>query len=306
MALTLLEAKKLSNDPIQSAVIETFARESEVLRVLPFQDIQGNALRYNVETSLPGIAFRGVNEAYSESTGVLNPVTEALVIAGGDLDVDKFIVDTEGQKVRAVHELMKIKALAAGVSLKFIKGDSTSDPREFDGLQVRLTGNQVISNSSSGAALSLAKLDQAIDAVDNPTHIFMNVAMRRRMTAAARDTSVGGFITFSQDEFGRQIAKYNDLPILTLTDAMGADNILPFTEACTAGSPANCTSIYIVSIGEGKVKGLQNGPLSARDLGELETKPVFRTRVEWYVAMAVMHGRAAARLRDIQDAAVTK
>ena len=35
-----------------------------------------------------GIAFRGINEGYDESTGVLNPQTESLVICGGDSDFD--------------------------------------------------------------------------------------------------------------------------------------------------------------------------------------------------------------------------
>jgi len=41
MALTLVEAAKRNQNPIQSAVIEMFARNSDILRVLPFNDIQG-------------------------------------------------------------------------------------------------------------------------------------------------------------------------------------------------------------------------------------------------------------------------
>ena len=35
------------------------------------------------------------------------------------------------------------------------------------------------------------------------------------------------------------------------------------------------------------------------DLGELDTKPVLRTRVEWYSALVVKHPKAAARLVHI-------
>jgi hypothetical protein len=45
--------------------------------------------------------------------------------------------------------------------------------------------------------------------------------------------------------------------------------------------------------------------MEARDLGELQTKPAMRTRVEWYAGIAMFHGRAAARLRGISNAAVT-
>ena len=65
MALTLVEAAKRSQNPIQSAIIEMYARNSDILMSLPFDTIQGNALRYNREETLPGIGFRGVNEAYT-------------------------------------------------------------------------------------------------------------------------------------------------------------------------------------------------------------------------------------------------
>lgn len=304
--LTLLEAAKLnSGDVVQSSVIEMFARESEVLRVLPFADIIGNAYRYNREQTLPGIGFRGVNETYTESTGVINPLMDPVVIAGGDLDVDRFIIRTQGEQVRAAHEQMKVKQLSATISLKFIKGDSEVNPREFDGLQKRLTGNQLIAagNTANGDALSLALLDQAIDATDNPTHLIMSKACARRLSQAAKNTTIGGYIEWTPDEFGRRVMKYNDLPVLRLYGADSSDSILPFTEASPGGGTATSTSIYVVSLGEGHLKGIQNGTMDVRDLGELQTAPVYRTRVEWYMGLALEHGRAATRVWGIKDAA---
>jgi len=306
MALTLVEAAKLhSGDVVRSAVIELYARSSDVLQVLPFDDIVGNSLRYNREDKLPGVGFRGINEGYTESTGILNPQTENLVIAGGDLDVDKFIIDTMGADQRSVQEAMKVKALALRWTKAFIKGDSESDPREFDGLQKRITGTMLVSNNAStGAALSLAKLDELIDAVNSPTHLIMNKTMRRLLSAAARNTGVGGFITYTKDAFGQRVAQYGELPILIVDEDEGGNQILPFTEAA-AGGGTQSTSIYCVSMGEGMLTGLQNGTLNARDIGELEGKPALRTRVEWYNGVAVYHGKAAARLYGITNAAVT-
>lgn len=307
MALTLVEAAKInSGDVVRSAIIEMFARESDILQVLPFEDISGNALKYNRESSLPGIAFRGVNEAFSESTGVLNPITEALVIAGGDLDVDRFIVKTQGAGVRATHEQMKVKALAAGYTAKFIKGDSATNPREFDGLQGRLIGAQVISagSTANGAALSLSALDALIDAVDSPTHLIMSKAVRRLITQAARNPTVSGYITYTLDAFGRRVANYGGLPILVAYGNNGGDDILPFNEAAASGT-ATATSVYCVSLGDGRLTGIQNGTMDVRDLGELQAAPVWRTRVEWFTGLAMYHGRAAARLRNIGNLAVT-
>lgn len=306
MALTLVEAAKLdSGDVIRSAVIELYAGSSDILANLPFESIQGNALKYNRESSLPGIGFRGVNEAYTPSTGIVNPMTEALVIAGGDLDVDKFIIDTMGGNQRAVHEGMKIRALSLAWTRKFIKGDTASDPREFDGLQVRVTGSQIISagSTANGAALSLATMDEAIDQTLNPTHLIMSKAMARKFSTAARSTSVGGYITYAPDALGRRIMQYNDLPILTVDLDNAGVAILPFAEAAASGTDT-ATSIYVVSMTADGLQGLQNGTVNVRDLGELQTAPVFRTRIEWYNGMAIYNGRAVTRIKNIGNLAI--
>ena len=306
MALTLLEAAKLhSGDVVRSAAIELYAGSSDILKVLPFNDIAGNALKYNREDTLPGVGFRGVNEAYTESTGVLNPVTETLAIAGGDLDVDNFILRTMGSDQRSVQEAMKIRALGLCWTKKFIKGDTASDPREFDGLQTRITGNQLINQgtTSGGDALSLATLDQMIDQVENPTHLLMNKTMKRRLAQAARTYTIGGYIQYDLDSFGARVMSYSGLPILTVDLDEAGSSILPFSEAAYTGNSV-CTSIYCLSLGEGRLVGLQNGTMAVNDLGELQTKPAMRTRIEWYAGMAIFHGRAAARVRYIKDAAI--
>jgi hypothetical protein len=305
MALTLLEAAKQNPGKVyENAVVELYAGSSDILTTLPFETISGNSLAYNRESSLPGIGFRGVNESYTPSTGVLNPLSERLVIAGGDLDVDKFILDTMGD-VRATHEAMKIRALSLAWTKTFIKGDSSSDPREFDGLQTRLAGDQKIAagSTANGTPLSLAKLDEAIDQTLMPTHLIMSKAMARKFTSATRNPSVSGYITWDKDEFGKRVLAYNGLPILTVDLDHTSAPILPFTEAATSGT-ATATSIYVVSFGDMMLQGLQNGEISVRDLGELQTAPIFRTRVEWYNGIAVFHGRAATRLWSISDAAI--
>ena len=307
MALTLIEAAKLNpGEVIKNAIIELYAGSSDILMNLPFEGINGNALKYNREGKLPGVGFRGVNEGYTASTGILNPMTETLVIAGGDLDVDKFIITTQGANQRAVHEAMKVRALSLAWTAKFIKGDTASDPREFDGLQVRITGGQKIAagTTANGTALSLEKLDEAIDQTLNPTHLIMNKKMARRFNTAARNTNVSGYVTYDKDALGRRVTKYNDLPILTVDLDNDQNQIITNTEACTSGT-ATGTSIYVVSMGDGMLTGIQNGTIDVRDLGELQTSPLYRTRVEWYNGIAIYNGRAATRIWSIADAAIT-
>ena len=308
MALTLIEAAKLeTGDTLRSAIIEMYAGSSDVLMTLPFTNIQGNALKYNRETTMPGVGFRGVNESYTPSTGVLNPLVETLAISGGELDVDTFIVQTMGMDQRAVQEQMKIRAIALSWTRNFIKGDSLIEPRQFDGLQKRIIGGQLIpaGNTANGTPLSLAKLDEAIDQTLYPTHLLMNKAMRRRLTQAARDTSIGGYITYEKSAFGRTITKYNDLPILIVDLDNEGKEILPFTEPATSGTDTS-TSIYIMSMGDGALTGIQNGGIRVSDLGVLQSEPKYRTRVEWFNGICLMNGRAVTRLYSIANAPMTK
>ena len=222
--------------------------------------------------------------------------------------MDRFIVATMGANQRSVQEGMKVKALAHRWTLAFLKGDSSTDPREFDGLQRRIPvgSTQLIDAgaTSGGDALSLYKLDTLISKGDNPNYLIMNKTMALRLAQAARTTTVGGFISWDPSEFGTRILAYNGIPILMVEEDSTGTAILPFSEANPGGGTAASTSIYAVSFGDGGVVGIQNGQVDVRDLGELETKPVMRTRVEWYAGIAIFNGKAAARMRGIKDAAI--
>ncbi len=313
-ALTLIEASKLyynSGDDFRGAIAEMFATSNPIMMNMPFETIQGTALSFSREATLPGIAFRGVNESFTPSAGVVQNLTEALRLGGGAVDVDRFIVENLGESARSTHERMKIKALTQDFMRAFFKGDSSSNPKEFDGLQKRLIGSQGISNKraaspAGGEVLSLAKLDEAIDAVASATHILMNKAMRRRLKAAARATGVSGTINYSTNEMGAEIMFYNGLPVVGIEDANGADTILPFSEAASdGGGSAENTSIYIVSFGPMMLTGIQGAAaLTPTDIGKLESGAAYRTIVDWDVSFVIWHGRAAARLRDIIDGPV--
>lgn len=307
--LTLFEAAKLnSGDVVRATIIEHFARSSDILRATQFTDVQGGAYVYNMEGSLGGSAFRGVGQGYTPSAGIVNPETERLRIIGGELDVDLYTLKVHGEAVRSQYELMKVKDISLNIGAAMINGNSTANPLEFDGLRNRIGGTQLIEAGATdgGDALSLTKMYELIDAVDNATHLVMSKKMRALMSSAAHDTGVGGYINYGQDEFGRRVTMFDDLPILVADYDNNGNQIIDFNEVGSGGSTASATSIYAVSMGPGGVIGLQNGTMEVRDLGELQTQPVMRTRVEWVVGMAVEGARSAARLRGIANAAVVK
>src|ERR1041385_2337317 len=168
-ALTLVEAAKLAadaGDTKKAGIISLYAEKSDILNAMRFEGISGNAISFTQEGDLPSTAFRGVNEGFTPSVGNFNPQKEALTIAGGDLDVDRFLIKTQGMEVRSRHEALKVKALAQNVTDVILEGSNATDPREFDGWKTRVTeATQLIDDGSTanGAALSLKKLDQLID-----------------------------------------------------------------------------------------------------------------------------------------------
>ena len=314
MAITLAEAAKLSQSYLQRGVLETFVMESSILDRIPFMPIEGNAYAYNEEAALPGVAFRSVNGSYTESTGTVNQKSESLVILGGDADVDKFIVQTRGDvnDQRAVQTALKVKAASYLFQNTFFNGDIGVDANSFDGLKKRLTGAQVIATGTNGAAINtddstrhgfFDKLDELVALVPglNGTNgaIYANSKVMGKIRSAGR--RIGGVDIVREDLTGKRVLTWNGIPVLDPgTTAAGVD-ILPLTE--TQGSSNVASSVYAVRFGQSEgdqaVTGLTNGGVQVYDLGELETKPAYRTRIEFYCGVAVFGGKAAARLTGV-------
>lgn len=302
--LTLLEAAKLVTDPLKKGVISIFPRVSPVLERLPFFDVNGQAYKYNQEKTLPGIAFRGINESYTADTGVVNPAVEQLFIMGGLSKVDRALVKTQGNvnNLRAIYDGMKAKAAALTYTLKFFKGDNASDPNEFTGMEKRLTGAQVIDAGATagGNALTLDKLDEMLDAVQgSPDVIFCNKTLRRKINALMR--AAGQATEPISDAFGRQIQSYGGVAIGVIEEDKDGNLILPFDEADSKGDAASCSSIYACRFGLAEyVSGLQAGNMDVLDQGL--TGVHYNTLIEWICGLGVFHPKAAARLRGIKNA----
>lgn len=296
--LTQTEWAKLNPDDLQSGVVEIFASTNPIMQYMPFQNIAGAAYVYNREQTLPGIAFRGIGESYTESTGVINQLSDPLKIIGGDLDIDTAHIawSTNANDTRAIHDAMKVKALSLSHLKTIFDGDSTANPKEFDGLNIRLTGNQVISAGSNGGVLTLAMLDDLVDAVaGSPTLLLMNKKTRQVIRQLARSVNA---LTINKDDLGREIDMYYGVPFGLVEDDNEGNAILGFDE--TQGSANNTASIYAVSFGPGAMFGAQSAPISVRDLGELDSKPALRTRVEHFSTIVLEHPKCAARLKGVK------
>lgn len=300
--LTQVEWSKLNPTPLQSGVVEVFAQTSPILALCPFQSIAGSAYAYNREESLPGVEFRTWNEAYSESTGVVSPHTEVLTMLGGDSDYDTAAIamQTGDNATRAIYDTLKSKALAQKWTRTFFGGDATANPKEFDGLERRLIGDQIISAGANGGALTFAMLDELVDAVaGTPSAIFMRKGTMRAYRSLLRTT---GGITPEQimiPEFGKPVLAHNGVPLLALEEDAAGNQVLSGEE--TQGTNNDTCSAYAIRFGPDALHGIQTAPVSVRDLGEIDEKPALRTRIEWFSAIVLKNGRCAARLKGLTN-----
>jgi len=305
MPLTLDEAAKLSNDMLLQGVVETIVKDSPVLQQLPFIEIVGNVLTYNQEKTLPSIDFYNVGDPWTESAPTFEQKTASLKIMGGDADVDNFLKATRSniQDLEAAVVELKAKALKDKFEETFIYGDA-SDNKQFDGLRKLIdtttASDQVIAMGDSGATLTLAKLDELIDAVKGgkPALLLMSRRSRRKINALVR--AAGGMIETDRDNWGNFIQLWDGIPIGVNDWILDTHVLSGGVETDTTGG--ECSTIYAFQIGEGALCGLTGpGHLTVEPIGSLETKDASRTRIKWYCSLALFSSIKAAALIGVQD-----
>ena len=305
--LTLLESVKDSSDPLRRGVIETIIRESSPLLLLPMIPFMGNAMKSDVEGTLPGVNFRDVNETYSPTWGSDREEFWGVAILGGELKIDNFIIRTRGD-VRSTKARQYAK-FAKAMAHKFDKWffDGTGTAKDFKGLNALISdghGQPFIPNANGGA-LTLEGLDEAHDKLRTGTAdvIYCNRTLRRKITTLGRNQSNGySMIDVGNDVFGRQVTQYDGVPIGIVGDDPDGNLILDFDE--TEGTETAATSLYFLRFGEDHVAGLMGagGHMEVRDFGEMETEPVHLGRVEFYPGLAVFDQYAAVRYSGITNA----
>ena len=294
MALTLLEAQKHAKTPQELAVVSELAA-GQLMSVLPFRSIEGNGLFWKREESLPDVGFRNYNGALAESYAEVSQQSESLKLFGGDIKVDSAIVNLEGAEAKAYQIQSRVRAMRMAWEALFINGDSNQAPSEFDGLAARIQSGSSQYFANGGGALDLGKLDETIDNVDaqgGTKYIVCSKSMRRALTRAARANNQ---IEIGRNEFGYQQTTYMGLPLLELDRDHKNVAILD--------SDPTAQDLYVVSFGNDHLTGIQNGGVNVRELGESFDQPQLITRVEWYCGLALINGRAAARLSGIDATA---
>ena len=270
---------------------------------LPFVEILGNSLTYDMVTTRSGAAFYNVGATWEESTPTLTQDTAVLRILGGDADVDNFLLTTRSNKLDLQGEVLgdKVTAVRETFLDNFYYGTGTAP--YFKGLQVHIastTYNTVHAGTADAdtTVLSIVKLQEAIDLItgSDPTHMVMTKMMRRYINVYL--DSIGDKFTAVRDQYGKMIEHFRGLTIVTDDNLLNTEDTS--SGAYSAKTGGGCTTIFILTFAPKAVCGIQGTDgIQTVPLGDLETKDSKRWRIKWYCGLKFEDLRSASKIDGI-------
>jgi hypothetical protein len=309
--MTLPEyAKGFAREDIRRTVIEMFTQYSDVFQVMPFESLKGSKFTGYREAALAVPVFRAINEASSSGHGFIAPFDEATYIIDHDIDVDRAIQDRHGPERRNYEERMGITAFARLWVDTFVKGDQSTNPRVFNGLQVRARKfGRLFHNStaSGGAALSLANLDQMLlqlSRKSGTSYVLVPFISIPLWIQAARTPSLTGYVMQTWDQTGMPHLSYAGLRLLHGYPKDDQVPVLQFNEVATGGGSAVTASLYGLTLGEGMLRGIQVRPLTPEDVGLLQDRKTYRTHISWDIGLVDEFKYCLTRMDSITNAPI--
>lgn len=298
-SVTLAESAKLTNDMLLSGVIETVVSVNPLYEIMPFMEIEGNALAYNRENALGDVQYLGVGGTITaKSAATFTRVTSSLTTLIGDAEVNGLIQATRSNFTdqKAVQIASKAKSLGRQYQTTMISGDGTADT--FAGLLSLIPAGQKVTGVG---AYDLDDLDQLIDLVkDKDGQVdWIQMAARSIRSFYSQLRALGGatiaeVLTLPS---GRRVPTYRGIPIFR-------NDYIP----TNGGGGGNETTIFAGTFDDGSgkhgISGLTaTGASGIRisEVGESETKDETITRVKMYCGFAVFSELGIASLNGVTN-----
>jgi len=259
MAVTLAQAKLNVTDDLQLGIIDEFAKSSFIMNNIPFDDCVspvggGGTLTYGYTRLItqPTAGFRAINEEYAAHEVEKQRYVTDLKVFGGAYEIDRVIADMGGiANEVALQASQKVKAASALFSDTIINGNSSTDAKVFDGLDVAVTGSSTeyipgtaidLSTSdkvTSNAVLFVDALDEWLGELDGVDAILCNSKMAAKFRAVARRM---GMYQMTKNDFGQPVEYYGAIPFVDIGAKAGSNDPI-------IGINEGETSIYAVRFG---------------------------------------------------------
>ena len=325
--ITLTQAKLNTQDDIQAGVIDEFRKSSFILDNISFDDAvtpgtNGATLTYGYTRLItqPTAAFRTVNSEYTPQEVTKQRYTTELKPFGGSFQIDRIIASTGGliDEVNLQVE-QKVKAARALFHDTIINGDSAVDANSFDGLNKAITGSSTefhtgayIDLSSSSAVDTNYKqfldlLDEFLSNLDGkPTFLGGNSKLITKIKAVARRA---GYLTQSEDAFGRKADAYDGIVLVDLGAKAGSNNpVVSVVDTRKLDGSTTITGLTDLYAARLSIDGFHAVSLANQDLVKIwlpdfSTSGAVKTgEVEMVAAVALKATKSAGVFRNIKIA----
>lgn len=294
MPLLVQEAAKLSTVDLQRGIIEEIIDKEDLLAVLPFVRSEGKSYDYNREKTLSEAEFLSPYDPIPEGAATFEEVTTKLRILAGDVDIDKFTAETQSDlnDQIAVQLQGKAKAITRKFRRSLAQGDSSVNPKEFDGVLRLVSPTQKIDGAET--ALSFTMLDELLDAVPNGADaIFMTSAHIRALRALLRATGGLEPAHIMMQNFGRPMLTHNGVPILI-------NDFMPVTDNAGVKSSTIVAARLNETDGLHGIFGGSSAGVRMEQIGTIQNKDAIRYRVKWYVSLALKSTKSLATLDKVK------
>lgn len=328
MPITLAQAKVGMADKVVQQVIDGFRRSSLLLDAMTFDDTVspgtgGSTLTYGyVRLKTPAQAgFRALNEEYTPQVADREEKSVNLKIFGGSFDIDRVVAETSGAIDEVQFQLNeKIKAASNLFHHTVINGDSAVNSKAFDGLDKALVGSsteigaETYIDLSDSAAVDtnykkmLDELDNFLAELDGkPSFLLGNSKLMTKIKAVARRA---GYLTSSEDAFGKKVDNYDGIPLLDLGSFVNVGGVaVPVTAIVDTRKPngvdivTGLTDLYAVRLGLDGFHGatVTGNKVISTFLPDFKTPGAVKSGEVEMVAAAVLKAtRSAGVLRNIK------
>lgn len=322
MAITLEQAKVGMANKVDQMVVDEFRRGSILMDKITFDDTVspgtgGSTLVYGyTQLKTPATAgFRDINTEYTPQVADRQTKSVELKVFGGTFDIDRVLANTSGSINEVDFQLKeKVKATINLFHNAVINGDKSV--KGFDGLDKMLVGSSTEINTGSVIDLSnsaavdanyktlLDLLDEFLAEMDGvPDALMGNSKLITRIKQAARRA---GYLTHSEDAFGRSVETYNGIPLVDLQyyyDGTTTKPTVPIVTRTVGTSTTGLTDLYGARFA---IDGLHaaspaGGKLINTWLPDFKTAgAVKKGEVEMVAATVLKKSRAAGVLRNIK------
>lgn len=207
-SLTLAESAKLTQNLLVAGIIENIVTVNPFFEVLPFMEIQGNALQYNREQALGDVQFAGVDDIITaKNPASFKSITASLTTLIGDAEVNGLIQATRSNYTdqEAVQIASKAKSIARQYQQTMIIGDGTNNTFQgFNTLAGLSAGVSNISVTGGGSNYAQATTSVAITG-GGGSGATANVVVSSGAVTAVIVTNAG--------------TGYTSVPTVTITDS---------------------------------------------------------------------------------------